>query len=538
VERLEDRCVPSANIDISHTSAPEVEANIDLNPVNPQNLVATAIHAPRDDVAYFSRDGGQTWGASSPLPLGTARNASSDPTVAFDSRGNVYVAGVAAKLDFSPFTITDEAVFVAKSTDGGQTFTQSTGPAVTTNPGLPFDHPKVAVDQSPTSPFRDTVYVTWISEPSKDLVFSRSTDGGVTWSAPLTLDNAGNTVQLNTQTVGPDGTVYVSYVQDDDAGHSTQFVARSSDGGVTFGSRVAITTLNALSEFTGEAFPSPAQPNRFPGVSAITAQASLDVDCSAGPFRGRLYMTYIDRADPDARPFDEDVYLQFSDDHGQTWSPRQRVNDDGIGNSQFFPSLSIDPTNGKVLISWYDTRRDPVNHQLADVFLAVGNPSRNGVHFRPNLQVTDQQSNESVNNPQAFGWYGDYEGLVAYGGVAHPVWIDARAGNFATGLSEEVFTAAVRYADNEADDAAALSVAGMLHEQAPLLQPTSVPVESHVTPLPDWSLDGADQGRSSLGPSRGDRVAVSPQAKRPSSTALLDDWDEVQSALAEVSLVR
>src|SRR5262249_17674823 len=172
-------------------------------------------------------------------------------------------------------------------------------------------------------------------------------------------------------------------------------------------------------------------------------------DRSAGPFRGRLYMAYIDRPAPDARPFDEDIYLQFSDDNGQTWSPRQRVNDDGIDNSQFFPSLSVDPASGKVLISWYDTRRDPVNLQLTDVFLAVGNPSRHGVHFRPNLQVTDQQSDESVNNPQALGFYGDYKGLVAYGGVAHPVWCDARASNFAAGLREEVFTAAVRYGEND-----------------------------------------------------------------------------------------
>jgi hypothetical protein len=455
--------VPSANIDVSHTAGIELETNIDLNPVNPQNLVAVAIHGdskhgPTANAAYFSRDGGQTWGASSPLPLsfqGTTRNVSDDPTLAFDSRGNVYVADIAAKVDFSTFTITDEAVFVAKSSDGGQTFTQLTAPAVTPSPGLPFDHPKVAVDHSPSSPFRDTVYVTWISEPSQDLVFSRSTDGGLTWSAPLTLDNAGNPVQLNTQTVGPDGTVYVSYVQDDPAGHSTQFLARSTDGGVTFSSRVAVTTLNALPEFGGEAFPSPAQPNRFPGVSAITAQASLDTDRSAGPFRGRLYMAYIDRPDPDARPFDEDVYLQFSDDHGATWSPRQRVNDDGPGNSQFFPSLSVDPTSGKVLISWYDTRRDPLNHQLTDVFLAVGSPSRHGAHFRPNLRVTDQQSDESVNNPQAIGWYGDYEGLVAYGGVAHAVWCDARASNFAAGLSEEVFTAAVRYDDDSGEDAVA-----------------------------------------------------------------------------------
>jgi hypothetical protein len=45
---------------------------------------------------------------------------------------------------------------------------------------------------------------------------------------------------------------------------------------------------------------------------------------------------------------------------------------------------------------------------------------------------------------------GDYEGLVAYGGVAHPIWTDSRLNLQAkpgcrTGLAmEEVFTATVR----------------------------------------------------------------------------------------------
>jgi BNR/Asp-box repeat protein len=537
VERLEDRAVPSANIDISHTSGFDIETNIDLNPVNPQNLVATAIHAnfngffpPFADGAYFSRDGGRTWSASSPLPLsfqGVDYPTSVDPTVAFDSRGNVYVAYDA--ITIGPSGPIAAALIVAKSTDGGATFTQFTSPATTAaNPDIFLDHPKVAVDRSSASPFRDNVYMTWITGPTtvgpQTIVESRSTDGGLTWSAPQTLDSFDLGIEFNTQTVGPDGTVYLSWTRFDLAGHSTQFVASSTDGGVSFGSPVLVTTLNALPDFVGEEFSSPAQ-------SFIAAQASLDTDRSAGPFRGRLYMAYIDRPDPDARPFDEDIYLQFSDDHGQTWSPRQRVNDDGIGNSQFFPSLSVDPTNGKVLISWYDTRRDPVNIEKTDVFLAVGTPGSHGVQWQPNMRVTNKQSDESVNNLQAIGTYGDYEGLVAYGGVAHPVWSDARADNFAAGLSEEVFTTAVRYGGEQDDDSGNTLAAATLEQQAPALsQPTILSAgKPTVLPLPSAS-DDADRSESAAAQPSNDQTIVVRRAKRRSFAALLDDWDGLESA--------
>jgi hypothetical protein len=210
VERLEDRAVPSANIDISQTPAFDVETNIDLNPVNPQNLVAVAFGAnfsafpPFAAGAYFSRDGGRTWGASNPLSRsiqGVDFAASADPSVAFDSRGNVYAAYEAANID-PPFDFINEALVVAKSTDGGATFTQFTSPAISiTNPDLVLDHPKVAVDHSQTSPFRDTVYVTCISgDPSAphDLLLSRSIDGGLTWSAPLALDSNGGAAPYRT----------------------------------------------------------------------------------------------------------------------------------------------------------------------------------------------------------------------------------------------------------------------------------------------------------------------------------------------------
>jgi hypothetical protein len=59
-------------------------------------------------------------------------------------------------------------------------------------------------------------------------------------------------------------------------------------------------------------------------------------------------------------------------------------------------------------------------------------------------------SDESVANPfaDAGNQYGDYEGIVAYGGATHPIWTDGRLDatiDPATGdrFSEEIFTATI-----------------------------------------------------------------------------------------------
>jgi hypothetical protein len=242
---------------------------------------------------------------------------------------------------------------------------------------------------------------------------------------------------------------------------------------------------------------------RFGGF--VAAQQVLDTDKSAGPHHGRIYLAYADRPDPVNRPLDTDVYLQFSDDHGQTWSPRQRVNDDGVDNSQFFPSLSVDRVNGEVVLSWYDTRRDSVNHEKTDVFLAVGTPTEDGVRFGPNRRITKEQSDESAANPQARGHYGDYEGIVAYAGVAHPVWSDDRPDNPLVGgvFHEALYTANIEYGlrGGEDDDAMGAMASPRLPEPAPQ-QPLSIPMSasehtlllprlhtrraSHVSSLDEW----------------------------------------------------
>jgi hypothetical protein len=117
------------------------------------------------------------------------------------------------------------------------------------------------------------------------------------------------------------------------------------------------------------------------------------------------------------------------------------VNDDptGVANDQFFQWLAVDPVNGSVNLSWYDTRLDPT-HVSTNVFYSRSTDG--GLTYAPNVQVTSAPTDESGTGADLGNQYGDYEGIAAMGGVVHPVWTDRRA-SLAPSLNEEVFTATI-----------------------------------------------------------------------------------------------
>jgi len=102
----------------------------------------------------------------------------------------------------------------------------------------------------------------------------------------------------------------------------------------------------------------------------------------------------------------------------------------------------VDPTDGSISVSFYDTRNDP-SHLSTDVYYARSTDA--GLTFGTNVKVTTAPTNEAIAGADPFGnQYGDYEGIAAFGGLVHPVWTDRRASVAAVpGLFEEVFTATI-----------------------------------------------------------------------------------------------
>ena len=97
-------------------------------------------------------------------------------------------------------------------------FDPDTGQSVRAGGGLP----DVAVDRNPTSPGYGNLYAVWgdsfgsgekSAKPHSTVVFTESTDGGLTWSPLARIDKSPDDVQAFTPSVhvASDGTVGVSY---------------------------------------------------------------------------------------------------------------------------------------------------------------------------------------------------------------------------------------------------------------------------------------------------------------------------------------
>jgi len=422
-----------ANVNVSNEAGPQSETSITINSNNPSQIVGGSNEIFRLPMrGYFSSDGGATWGGVDlPLPPPISQNGfdfGSDPGVAWDLRGNVYYSYIVVFFSAGG-SINGTEMAVARSADGGRSWTPtffSLG-----GPGQFNDKPMIAVDTNPSSPSANSIYVAWDTTvsghggpSSSGVQFSRSTDGGVTFSAPVVISDTGGGQRFGIGAdpfVGPDGAVYVAWHDITNA----ILVRGSADGGTTFG---PITTVAP----TRIAFDAAIPPQNSRGALVYPA---CGADRSAGAFRGRLYCSWMDNNSAG----DTDIFLSTSTDKGATWSAPLTVNDDGGGSFQFNQWLAVDPVTGAVDVSWNDSRNDPTNAST-NVFFAQS--ANGGASVSPNVKVTSAPTNETVAGANLGNQYGDYEGIDALGGTVRPIWTDRRDGGTVDGF-EEVYTAAV-----------------------------------------------------------------------------------------------
>jgi hypothetical protein len=196
---------------------------------------------PGNSEIFFSvsHDDGETF--SIPLNISKNTGASQFPQIACEGN-NVYVVWVDnTELDLGNFDI-----FFARSTNGGQTF--STPDNISENAGNSAS-PQIAVEGN-------NVYVVWADNTSTtplntfDIFFARSTNGGQTFSTPDNIsENTGNS---NSPQISSEGNnVYVVWVDNTELANTDIFFSRSTNGGQTFstppGNNISQTTGNSFS---------------------------------------------------------------------------------------------------------------------------------------------------------------------------------------------------------------------------------------------------------------------------------------------------
>ncbi|MFO0980640.1 MAG: sialidase family protein [Planctomycetota bacterium] len=345
-----------------------------------------------------SADGGASFADLGTMPIAATEISIGVPALVVDRAGTFYYAEIAIDAARPPGF--ESTVAISKSTDGGQHFGATVyPPSAGVSANSTQDKEFLAVDTT-SGPFAGNLYLSWTSiDPGSTIFFSRSTDGGASFSTPIPISAAGEVNQYSEPAVGPNGDVYVAWFQFSHPYVSLDpgaiLVAKSIDGGVHFGTPVTVTAVPEIGFLGGNL------------IGNFRANSAPRVDVN--PINGDVCIVFA--ANPPGLD-GADIYFTRSTDGGGHWSNPTRVNDDATNNDQFFPDLAINQ-DGVVDVIWYDRRLDPNNLKI-DVFRARSVDG--GQSFRPNQRVTSTSSFPAVGydpiNKQP-SYMGDYIDIKA-----------------------------------------------------------------------------------------------------------------------------
>lgn len=300
----------------------------------------------------FSRstDGGTTF--STPMNLSNTTGGSFSPRIAVDSKGGVNVV-------WEDSTPGNSVIMFSRSTNTGATFST---PVNVSNSTASAGNPEVAADAS------GNLFVIWENDSAPlGILFSRSSDGGATFSAPAFISS--NTAGSITPQIAVDASGNISVVWEDDfSGASDISFSESADHGATF------STPKSLSMNIG---------NSVSPQLAVDAGGNIDVvwtNNSPGRF---------------------DTFFSRSADHGATFSALKNLSN-GTGDANT-AQIAVDG-GGNINVVWADnvppaTNPDIYYSRSSDggaTFSAAQNLSNNaGLSTNPWVTV-DAGSNINV----------------------------------------------------------------------------------------------------------------------------------------------
>ncbi len=449
----------------------EVEPHVAVDPTNPAHLVASFQQDRWNDgganglTNVVSFDGGLDWSAATTQPAFTVCegassgsagdfNRATDPWIAFSADGKIVYSIADAFNADGPAFGGASSIIVSRSLDGGYTWQAPVTARLDASTTVLNDKESVTAD--PVEPA--TAYAVWdqLVSPSTHAnpgafahepayrgpaMFSKTTDGGVTWSAGAAIFDPGE----NDQTIG--NQIIVPTAGPAKGTLIDGFDLITNKGG--FGNPSSTYAVAVIRSTDGGAHWSPptiVAPQQVASVS-IAGQPVRSSDelpeFAAGP-DGTLYAVWQDaRFSPTGQ---SKIALSRSTDGGITWSAPVRVDQSPGDTPAFLPQIHV-AADGTVGLMYDDLEHATAAQPgLTDAFLArcsAACGSATSWTASGETRLTTSGSFDLTTAPVADGYFvGDYQGLTASGATFDPFVIAAEP--VATKGATDPFAGSVR----------------------------------------------------------------------------------------------
>jgi hypothetical protein len=386
------------------------EGQITVNPRNPNQLATVVQGQFYPHILYMvtSEDNGVTWKVVKPFdngaplrsdcagctsPFQNGINVAADPHLIYDKFGNLFFTYLAGCAGFTcPPNHQGTTLAIAVSTDNGQSWS-----TVAFDPPIPGGRPEFGLDYDTIATGNDidgissVLYVGVKPVPTfTELEGEGFTRPYVVYAFRFTGPGIANYTGMHSQEIpGSERFGYGELSVADSGRVALTAIATNTFPGTippvtpNFGALVQGQGIILLSQNTG-GFLGAFTPFQKIADTTIGYNATPPPQAGRGTWAhpepvfdglGRLYIVYVDQpASPNLANPAEDIWLIFSDDNGDTWSPPFKVNNDPPENARthFMPQIRRDPTSNKIAITWLDTRNspDPIQEQLFGAYIS------------------------------------------------------------------------------------------------------------------------------------------------------------------------
>ena len=305
----------------------------------------------------FTTDGGAHWTFPGVLQNGVFR---SDPVTNSDEIGQFFYLSLQSDVNQSFFC--DD---LWRSTNGGQTWVERS-PDRGAGGG---DKQWFTIDKT-NGPGHGFQYQSddGINCSGSGVEFQRSTNGGVTWQAPIVVPSG---TDLGTLDVDTNGNLFIG-----GEGFSNFNCVRSSNAQI--GGQTPSFDRNTSVNMGGSLGSGGINP------AGLDGQLFLAIDRSGTATNNNIYM--LASVVPSGRST-TDVMFVRSTDGGQTFSAPRRINDDPVNPNKWhwFGTLSVAP-NGRIDSVWHDTR-NAANNTDSQLFYSFSTDG--GLTWAANVAVSN-----------------------------------------------------------------------------------------------------------------------------------------------------